>query len=110
MRTLKFIIDGQIITPDPNCDFSGLVPGTEGYIQASFSFSSEWKGCAKVAGFYSMMGEEYEPQNISDGQTCMIPPEALARQKFKIRVIGRRRDGLKLTTNKATVSQRGANT
>lgn len=28
MRTLKFIVEGQAIKQDPNCDFSGLIPGT----------------------------------------------------------------------------------
>ena len=27
-------IDNQIIKADPKCDFSGLVSGTEGYLQA----------------------------------------------------------------------------
>ena len=28
MRTLSFIVDKQIITKDPECDFSNLIPGT----------------------------------------------------------------------------------
>ena len=39
MRTLKFIVEGQIIKQDPSCDFTNLVPGTEGYLRAEFSFS-----------------------------------------------------------------------
>lgn len=38
MRTLKFIVDEQIIRQDPNCDFSNLVPGSKGYLQAYFHF------------------------------------------------------------------------
>ena len=41
MRTLKFKVDGQIITKHPDCDFSNLVPGTEGYLRAEFIFSDE---------------------------------------------------------------------
>lgn len=108
MRTLKFIVEDQIIKQDPNCDFSGLVPGTEGYLKAEFSFSSEWVGFAKVIGFFSVMGTEYEPQKLSDDSSCMIPAEALARHKFKIQVMGRRRDGVKIKTNKVTVCQEGA--
>ena len=107
MRTLKFIVEDQLIRQDPNCDFSGLVPGTQGYLRAEFSLSSEWYGYAKVIGFYSMMGKEYEPQRLDDNSSCVIPAEALARQKFKIQVIGRHRSGTKLKTNKVTVSQDG---
>lgn len=106
MRTLKFIVDGQIISRDPNCDFSDLVPGTEGYLRAEFSFSPEWRGCAKVAGFYSVMGNEYPPQVLTDGKSCIIPAEALARQTFRINVIGKNGE-MKLTTNRVSVYQDG---
>ena len=105
MRTLKFIVDGQILKQDPTCDFTGLVPGTEGYIQADFSFSPEWKDCVKVAGFYSIMGQEYEPRLLTDENTCMIPAEALARRKFKIQVIGRRNSDSKLVSNKIIIKK-----
>lgn len=106
MRTLKFIVEGQIIRQDPSCDFANLVPGSEGYLQAEFSFSPEWAGCAKVAGFYSAMGKEYEPQILKDGKTCMIPSEALKKQIFKVQVVGRNQN-VKFTTNKVAVSQNG---
>lgn len=108
MRTLKFIVNDQIITKDPSCDFSGLVPGTEEYLQAHFSFSPEWKGCVKVATFYSLMGHEYPPQVLTDGATCMIPAEALKKRIFKIQVVGKR-DELKILTNKVIVDQNGGN-
>ena len=44
MRTLKFIVKGQTIVLDPNCDTTSLVPGSSGYVQAEFDFSSEWEG------------------------------------------------------------------
>lgn len=106
MRTLKFIVDQQIIKLDPHCDFSGIVPGTEGYLQAEFSFSSEWTSCTKVAAFYSIMGKEYPPQLLSDGKTCKIPTEALTNRAFRVQIIGKKSD-LKLITNKVTVSQNG---
>lgn len=106
MRTLRFIVNGQIIKPDPNCNFDGLVPGTEDYLQAEFIFSSEWNGFVKVASFYSVMGNEYEPQILKDGKTCMIPAEALKRKTFKIRVVGKK-DETKLLTDKVTVNQNG---
>lgn len=106
MRVLKFIVNGQIIERDPNCDFSGLVPGTSGYLQAEFAFSPDWKGTAKVAAFYSNMGKEYPAAVLSDGYTCMIPAEALAKKVFKIQLMGRTFDS-SIITNKVEVVQDG---
>lgn len=106
MRTLKFIVDDQIIKQDPNCDFDNLVPGSEGYLRAEFEFSPIWDGHVKVAAFYSPMGKEYPPQILKDGKSCTIPSEALMRQIFKIRVIGKNGTS-KLITDKVAVSQNG---
>lgn len=108
MRTLRFIVDGQAMSPDSSCDFSGLIPGSEGYLRAEFSFTSEWNGCAKVAAFYSPMGIEYEPQVLKDGKSCIIPAEALKKRSFKIQVIGENREKrYKLKTNEVAVCQNG---
>ena len=48
-RTLVFKINRQKIEKDG--DFSGLVKGTRGYLQASFSYTNEWNGCKKAAVF-----------------------------------------------------------
>lgn len=106
MRTLKFIVEGQIIRQDPNCDFSNLVPGTEGYLRAEFSFSPEWKNCVKAASFWSAVGDEYPPQLLADGKSCLIPAEATQRYAFKIGVVGKSNNA-KLTTNKVIVKQDG---
>ena len=106
MRILRFKVDDQIITRDPDCDFSNLVPGTEGYLQAEFSFSKEWVGSTKVAAFYSKLGKEYTPQVLKDGRTCIIPAEACAKRDFFIRVVGKR-GGYKIVTNKVEVNQTG---
>lgn len=108
MRTLKFIVNKQLITLDPNCDLSGLIPGSEGYLQAEFSFTPEWKNCVKVAAFYSFLGKEYQPQLLENGKRCMITAEALKGRRFKVQVIGKDPNtGLKITTNKVTVCQNG---
>ena len=106
MRILRFIINDQIIKRDSNCDFSNLVPGTEGYIQAEFIFSSDWNNTIRVAAFYSMTGQEYEPQVLKDGKTCMIPAEALKQHSFKIQLIGKK-NNFKIITNKVVVHQTG---
>ena len=111
MKTLRFIVENQIIKKDPTCDFSDLVPGTKGYLIAEFSFSKEWDGMAKVVGFYSPLGREYPPRVLADGKTCVIPFEALEKRIFKVQVVGQ---GLKfdqkLKTNKVAVYQNGGKT
>jgi hypothetical protein len=107
MRTLKFIVDGQILKPDPNCDFGGLVPGTSGYLQAEFTFSSEWNDCLRAASFYSSLGTEYEPQPLVQGCRCVIPAEALERRLFMIRITGLGPDKKTLKTNKCVIYQNG---
>lgn len=107
MRTLKFIVDDLNIKQDPNCDFSGLVPGTENYLKAEFAFSSHWNGIVKAATFWSALGKEYEPQVLKDGFSCIIPKEALKKRVFKVKIVGISKDGVKTTTNKVTVTQNG---
>lgn len=106
MRTLRFIVDDQIIRKDPNCDFDNLVPGSEEYLEAEFSFSREWDNCLKVVAFFSSLGVEYPPQVLRDGRTCVIPAEALQKKVFKVQVIGRR-DNYRIKTNKEDVVQNG---
>lgn len=110
MRTLKFIVDGQIIKPDPDCDFDNLVPGSGEIVKAEFFFSSAWEGCAKVAAFNSPLGKEYPPQVLKDGYSCTIPADALKKRSFKICVLGKKRTDTKIETfktNKLAVSQNG---
>lgn len=106
MRTLKFIVDKQIITKDPTCDFEGLIPGTAGYLQAEFSFSSEWAGTAKVAAFYSPMGKELTPRILTDGKTCMIPADVTKLGAFQVKVFGQKGD-YRIESNKILVKQNG---
>lgn len=106
MRVLRFIVNGQTVEQDPSCDFSGLVPGTKGYLLAEFKFSSEWSGYTKVAAFYSRLGTEYDPQLLENGRSCIIPSEALIKSVFKVQVKGMK-DDLKLCTNRLIVEQRG---
>lgn len=104
MRTLKFIITGQRIEKDQACDFSGLVPGTKGYLRASFVFDAEWNNCRKVAVFVKY-GREF-PAPIING-ACNVPPEALTYDKFSLYVIGEREDGYRIPTGRIEVKQDG---
>lgn len=91
---------------DPSCDFTGLYPGTDGYIKAEFSFSNDWIGTVRVAKFCSVLGWEYTPSILENGKTCLIPAEALKKKSFTIQIIGQD-DKKKLTTNKITIKQNG---
>lgn len=106
MRTLRFIVDGQTVKQDPNCDFSGLFLDKNSEICAEFIFSSEWNDKIKVAAFWSMLDREYEPQALDDKNACAIPSEAFTRASFKIQVLGVR-GSERLTTNKLVVLQTG---
>lgn len=106
MRTLRFIVDGMQITPDPKCNFDGLVPGSSEYVQAEFVFSPEWKGVKKVVAFYSRLGRQYPAQGIEGDNTCKIPTEALARERFKLCVVGMKNKAM-YRTNKVEVIQNG---
>ena len=103
MRTLRFIVDRQIIKQDPECDFNNIVPGTVEYLKAEFSFSSEWDNTIKVAAFYRN-GHECTPQVLKDGRSCIIPEEALINRRFEIMLIGKNKK-LKIITNKIEVIQ-----
>ena len=110
MRTLRFIVDNEIIKQDPSCDFTGLFPGKNPNIKAEFVFSDEWKNTVKVAAFWSILDAEYEPQALTD-DCCEIPVEALSRASFKIQVHGKKKrpsfDKTTLSTNKLTIRQTG---
>lgn len=106
MRTLVFNVKGQMIERHPSCDFSGLVAGTEGYLEAKFILSADWDNCAKVAGFFSKDGEEFPPRVLDKENTCEIPTKALLHHEFKIKLYGKR-EGYSITTNKITIKQHG---
>lgn len=101
MRILRFIVTAQSIQKAPDCDFSGIVAGTQGYLRAEFSFSAEWAGC-RVAAVFSRLGKEYAEPVLSGG--CKIPSEALTWDSFGVRVVGQRA-GYRITTNEIKVRQ-----
>lgn len=106
MRTLKFAVNAQKITPDPNCDFSGIVPGTAGYLKAHFTFSSEWAGMVKVAEFRSHLYDEpVVPVPIINNE-CMVPSEVTGGKAWYIKVIGKRGNVL-IPTGNCRVRQEG---
>ena len=95
MRVLDFIATGQTLLQAPACDFSGIVAGSRGYLQARFQFSKEWAGCKKVAVF-TCKGKGYPaPLELN---MCEIPAEALTGSAVQVYVVGRR-PGYQITTS-----------
>jgi hypothetical protein len=103
MRELKFNVKGQKIEKDSACDFSGIVSGTEGYLTIKVTFDSMWNGFGKVAVFSDLINEQAV---ILKEDVCEIPKEILIGSKFYVRILGLRK-GIKLTTNKIAVEQKG---
>lgn len=103
MRALKFIVNGQSLQKDPNCDFSGIIRGSKGYLVAEFSFDSSWKGCTIAASFWHF---DKECAVLVQNNRCMIPDEAL--EGFSVGVTLR---GVKkrysISTNKTVFEQGG---
>lgn len=102
VKYLDFIIVGQTIQRAPECDFSGLVAGSRGYLRARFRFSGDWVGCRKVV-IFSAKGKDYPAALINN--TCEIPAEALTCELVKVRAVGRR-DGFEISTGTVAFSQR----
>lgn len=101
MRLLKFNVNAQRIIADPECDFSNIIAGTEGYLQAHFTFSSEWDNCVKAVSFWR--GEK-EYGVLLTNDHCDIPAEVLTGPTFRVSVIGQAKD-YRITTNRVLVRQ-----
>ena len=104
MRILEFNVAKQRITKKQDCDFSGLVAGSVGYLYAKFHFSeNEWNRCAKkIARFW--IGDREYAGALDKDDICEIPPEVLTGKRFGVSVIGASQD-YKIETNKINVRQ-----
>lgn len=86
MRTLEFNVNGQRLKKRSDCDFSGIVAGSVGYLRAKFHFSEEWKGCKKAASFWR---DGYEFAVLLDeDDSCVIDSNALTEDHFQVSVTG----------------------
>lgn len=102
MRELRFQACGQRLKKQTDCDFSGLVAGSEGYLRAKFEFSSEWDGCKKAASFW--IGEQEHGARLDSDNSCIIPPEALTGELFQVSVVGVK-PGYKIVSTRTKVRQ-----
>lgn len=105
MRTLKFIVSKQKISPDQKCDFSGIVKGTKGYLFAEFQFDHTWNGLLKVAEFRHYNKSECYPVKIINNR-CEIPSEVLKESFWCVNVVGKNQD-TKIVTGQCYVRQEG---
>ena len=104
MRILEFNVDKQKLIKSKDCDFSGLVAGSVGYLRAKFYFTQpEWDQCTvKVASFW--VGDKEYAVRLGKHNSCSIPDEALVGRSFRVSVIGAC-TGYKIKTNKTLVRQ-----
>lgn len=104
-RTLEFEVKQQRLIKKRDCDFTNIVAGTVGYLKAKFYFSrSEWRGCKKAASFW--VGDEEYAELLDANNTCIIPKEVLAGDRFYISITGLRPGtDYKIVTNKTKVKQ-----
>ena len=105
MRTLRFVVDAQKISPNPSCDFSCIVPGTAGYLKVHFSFSAEWSGMVKVAEFRKYLCDEPVSVPIINGE-CAVPDTVTGGKAWYVKIIGKRGDVILPTCN-CKVEQEG---
>lgn len=105
MRVLEFVVDGQILTKNPSCDFENIVSGTEGYLRAHFSFSPEWNGTVKAASFWRGK-RECTPQLLKDGCSCVISADALTGSSFGVSIVGKKGEQV-IYTDRVEVKQKG---
>lgn len=101
MRVLKFIVNGQRVECDPECDFYGIAPGSKGYLYAQFKFSEEWRGC-KIVAIFHCRGKEYPVPLVKP--LCRIPDEALIGNRVGVSLVGQHKD-YHIPTNKVIFTQ-----
>lgn len=102
MRTLEFNVNGQRLKKKTDCDFSGIVAGSVGYLRAKFHFSEEWEGCKKAASFWR---DDLEYAVLLDeDNSCLIATNVLTDEIFQVSVTGMKPDYV-IKTGKVKVRQ-----
>lgn len=102
MRILKFSVDGQRLYRDPASDFSGIIRGSRGYLQCSFSLSKEWANC-KIAASFWRSDQEIDAAPVIGGN-CVIPDSVTDYREFELSLVGVRK-GYRITTNRVKIEQ-----
>ena len=102
MRVLNFDVIEQKLQKNPKSDFSGIIRGSRGYLQCSFSLSKEWANC-KIAASFWRFDEEIDAAPVSGGN-CTIPDSVTDYREFEISLVGVRK-GYRITTNRVKIEQ-----
>lgn len=102
MRVLNFDVIEQKLQKNPKSDFSGIIRGSKGYLQCSFSLSEEWKGCRVAASFWHY-DKEIDAAPVIGGN-CTIPDSVTDYREFEVSLVGIR-DSYRITTNRVKVEQ-----
>lgn len=102
MRVLNFDVIEQKLQKNPKSDFSGIVRGSRGYLQCSFSLSKEWANC-KIAASFWRFDEEIDAAPVIGG-SCTIPDSVTDYREFEVSLVGIR-DSYRITTNRVKVEQ-----
>lgn len=102
MRVLEFVVKQQRLMRKVDCDFSHIVAGSAGYLQAKFYFSPEWSNHKKAASFW-MDGKE-SAVLLDENDSCIIPTEVLTEKIFEVSVTGAN-DNDVVPTTKVKVKQ-----
>ena len=98
MRVLEFDVNGQSLSKSNNCDFSGIVPGSDGYLKAHFTFSNDWSGTVKVAEFRTYTSSDPVSVPIINNE-CMVPADVTGGNRWYVKIVGKRGSVIILTNN-----------
>lgn len=104
MRILEFTVRKQRLLKKINCDFSGLVAGSVGYLHAKFEFPyGGWDDYhIKIASFW--IGDKESAVQLNEDNMCEIPPEVLTGEEFRVYLIGANKNH-KIETNEIHIQQ-----
>lgn len=102
MRVLNFDVIEQKLQKNPKSDFSGIIRGSRGYLQCSFSLSKEWANC-KIAASFWRFEQEIDAAPVIGGN-CVIPDSVTDYREFELSLVGVRK-GYRITTNRVRVEQ-----
>ena len=104
LRTLEYDITRQKITRTAGCDFTGLAPGTKGYLKVKFhTITDEWIRCEKFAVFY-IDDIEICDVKLDKDDACIVPDYITAQKEFYIALVGKN-DDFQIKTSQIRVKQ-----
>ena len=80
MRILKFIVEGQTLSKDPECDFSHIIKGSKDYLGCSFKLPADWRNIPLAATF-THYGKEICASPVFSG-ACWQPRLPITGKRY----------------------------